>query len=325
MPSPEPTTRTISLGLLGARGSVGKELIGLLSQHSAIRLTNAWSGSLAGDLACTHAPGAPEGLTFEKPDYEALAGSPPDVLVLALPNGKAPEVVESIERADRQPSVVIDISADHRFDNDWTYGLTEINRASIRDADRIANPGCYATAMGLTLTPVRARMVGVPHCFGVSGYSGAGSTPSERNNVERLTGGVLPYASVGHLHEREVGFTLGRPIRFAPTVAPFERGIVMTTLFEFEQPTDADEIASIYTSRFADEPLIDVLGAEVPRVQDIVGTPRTIIGGIQVDFDNPTRCAVVTVLDNLLKGAASQALANINLALGLPELEGILS
>ena len=325
MPSPESTTKTITLGLFGARGSVGRELIGLLSHHDSIDLTAAWSGSLAGEQVREHAPGAPEGLMYLEPDFESLCNASPDAVALALPNGKAHDAVEAMERSDHPPKVIIDLSADYRFDTDWVYGLTEINREQLRSATRIANPGCYASAMGLTLTPLGARAVGVPHCFGVSGYSGAGSTPSDRNNVERLTGGVLPYASVGHLHEQEVSHTQGRPIRFAPTVAPFERGIVMTTLFEFEQPTNAAEIGSIYTDAYSDEPLISIVGAEVPRVQDVVGTPNTLIGGIQVDPDNPTRCAVVCVLDNLLKGAASQALANINLALGLPELEGISS
>ncbi len=325
MPSSESATKSLTLGLFGARGSVGKELIGLLNKHDSIDLTAAWSGSLAGEQVRAHAPGAPEGLVYLEPDFDSLCDASPDVVALALPNGKAQQAVEAMERSDHPPRVIIDLSADFRFDDNWVYGLTEINRERIRSATRIANPGCYASAIGLTLAPLGARAVGVPHCFGVSGYSGAGSTPSDRNNVERLTGGVLPYVSVGHLHEQEVSHTQGRPIRFAPTVAPFERGIVMTTLFEFEQPTDPDEIESIYTDAYSNEPLIGILGTEIPRVQDVVGTPNTMIGGIQVDPNNPTRCAVVCVLDNLLKGAASQALANINLALGLPEHEGILS
>lgn len=324
-PSPSATSKTMTLGLFGARGSVGRELIGLLHRHCAIELTAAWSESLAGEQVQGHAPGAPERLVYCSPDLDALCDAAPDVVALSLPNGRACEVVDALDRLDRPPMVVIDLSADFRFDSTWVYGLPETGREQIRGAKRIANPGCYATAMGLSLAPLRKRLAGVPHCFGVSGYSGAGSTPSERNDVAGLAGGVLPYSSVGHLHEQEVSHTLGRPIRFAPSVAPFERGIVMTTLFELDAPTDAAELESFYQDAYGDEPLVNVIGAEMPRVQGVVGTPGAIVGGIQVDSDHPTRGAVVCVLDNLLKGAASQAIQNINLALGLPEYEGILS
>ncbi len=323
MPSPSVTTSTATLGVFGARGSVGRELIGLLPRHSGIALAAAWSESLAGESVGAHVPGAPDTLRFEAPDIEALERCTLDVVALALPNGQAPAAVAALQRSASPPRCIIDLSADHRFDDAWVYGLPETNRASIAGAQRIANPGCYATAMGLSLAPVREHLEGAPHCFGVSGYSGAGSTPSERNNVERLTGGVLPYASVGHIHELEVTRTLGRPIRFAPSVAPFERGIVMTTLFELQRPTDAGALVDRYAEYYHDEPLIKTIGASSPRVQEIVGHPGAVIGSVQVDSAHPTRCAVVCVIDNLCKGAATQALQNINLALGFPELEGL--
>jgi len=323
MPSPSPATSTATIGVFGARGSVGRELIGLLAGHGALDLAAAWSGSLAGEPVDEYVPGAPKSLTFDSPDIDALRASTLDVVVLALPNGKAAEAVAALEQAQTPPRCIIDISADHRFDEAWVYGLPETNRDRIRGASRIANPGCYATAMGLTLAPIRDRLAGVPHCFGVSGYSGAGSTPNDRNNVERLTGSVLPYASVGHIHEREVSRTQGRSVRFAPSVAPFERGIVMTTLFELQAPTTAEALAGLYDEHYKTEPLIQTIGAETPRVQAIVGHPGAVIGAVQVDPDQPTRGAAVCVIDNLCKGAASQALQNINLALGIPELEGL--
>ncbi|MCB9839044.1 MAG: N-acetyl-gamma-glutamyl-phosphate reductase [Phycisphaeraceae bacterium] len=317
-PSSDTATKSYTLGLVGARGSVGRELIALLQRHSAIELTSAWSESNAGQPI----EGVP-GMSFEAPDLDAWRESAPDIVALALPNGRAAEAVAALESSRRPPALIIDCSADHRFDASWVYGLPETNRSRIRGAGRIANPGCYATAMGLTLSPIRDRLLGVPHCFGVSGYSGAGSTPSERNNVARLTGGVLPYSSVGHIHEREVSCTLGVPIRFAPSVAPFERGIVMTVLFELDAPTDEQALASIYREAYRDEQLIDVIDGATPRVQEIVGRPGAVIGAIQVDPAHPTRGAAVCVIDNLLKGAASQALQNINAALGLHKLEGI--
>jgi N-acetyl-gamma-glutamyl-phosphate reductase len=317
-PSPSSSTKALTLGLFGARGSVGRELVALLRRHRTIELTAAWSGSLAGEAV----EGAGQ-LVYETPDLDALRDAAPDIVALAMPNGRAAEAVHALEDSAHPPTLVIDISADYRFDPSWVYGLTECNRDRIAGAGRIANPGCYATAMGLTLTPLRDRLSGTPHCFGVSGYSGAGSTPCDRNDAARLAGGVLPYAGVGHLHEREVSHNLGRPIRFAPTVAPFARGIVMTTLFELDAPTSPGELAEIYRAAYEHEPLVRVIADETPRMQEIVGRPGAVVGAIQVDAQRPTRGAVVCVLDNLLKGAASQALQNINAALGLPELEGL--
>ncbi len=319
------STSTIRVGMLGARGFVGREVIALLGAHPSMRLTRAWSEPLAGQPVAAHAPGAPADLVFSSAEADDPAGADVDVLVLALPNGDSKRLMQRLDASPAPPRIVIDLSADHRFDDGWAYGLPETNRAAIIGATRIATPGCYATAMQLALFPVVGRLAGEPNCFGVSGYSGAGSTPNDRNDPDRLADNILPYASVGHLHEREVSTHLGHPVRFAPAVAPFARGIVMTVLFELDQPTTAPQLVAQYERAYASEPLIEVIGEAMPLARDARNTPRAVVGGIQVDSARPTRAAAVCVLDNLLKGAASQAVQSLNVALGLPELAGLTS
>jgi len=311
--------------MLGARGFVGREMIGLLASHPSMRLVSAWSEAQAGQLVSEHAPDAPRDLRFTSASETDPVESGLDVLILALANGEAKGVMQRIKAAHTPPSVIVDLSADHRFDEGWAYGLPETNRSALVDAKRIAVPGCYATAVQLALHPIAGQLVGEPNCFGVSGYSGAGSTPNDRNDPNRLAENVLPYSSIGHLHEREVSEHLGHAVRFAPSVAPFARGIVCTVLFELDHATSAKVLTRAYERAYADEALINVVGEAMPLVGDARGTPKAIVGGIQVDLARPKRAAAVCVLDNLLKGAASQAMQSLNIALGLPETAGLAS
>lgn len=317
------STSTVRVGVLGARGFVGRELIALVGGHPSMRLERAWSDSQAGEPVASHAPGAPAGLRFTSTSHEDPVDCGLDVLILALPNGASRQFMRRVEGSSRAPRIVVDLSADHRFDERWAYGLPETNRNALIGATRIASPGCYATAIQLALHPVRDQLIGEPNCFGVSGYSGAGSTPNDRNDPNKLAENVLPYSSIGHLHEREVSEHLGHAIRFAPSVAPFARGIVCTVLFELDHATSARILTRTYERVYGDEPLLQIVGEAMPLVGQVRESPRAIVGGIQVDLARPHRAAAVCVLDNLLKGAASQALQSLNVALGLPETEGL--
>jgi N-acetyl-gamma-glutamyl-phosphate reductase len=216
----------------------------------------------------------------------------------------------------------LDLGADWRFDLDWAYGLTELNRDVLAGARRIANPGCYATGGLFGLWPIRRSLAAPPVVFGLSGFSGAGRTPSPRNDPERLRDNVIPYALSGHVHEQEISAHLGRPTRFHPHVAPFFRGISLTISVTLTEPFSVAELTSAYAQHYEDEPLV-VLGEAIPEIREVAGTPRLAIGGFTVDERDPMRASFVVVLDNLLKGAASQALQNINLALGLKELSAV--
>jgi N-acetyl-gamma-glutamyl-phosphate reductase len=219
--------------------------------------------------------------------------------------------------------MIIDISSDHRFDDSWAYGLPELNRRSLRGATRIANPGCYATAMQIALAPLLDSISGVPAVFGVSGYSGAGATPGPRNDTERLRDNLMPYKLVGHNHEREAIRQLGIELRFMPHVHPAFRGLIVTAHIPLAEAMTAGEVISRFQHRYGDEPLIEIRD-DIPELRDGAGHPGVIIGGIETSA-NGLNAVVVAAEDNLLKGAAVQAIQNLNLALGLPEFEGLVA
>lgn len=313
-------TRTVAL--VGGRGYTGAELLGLLAGHPALTLAFASSTSQAGMPVreiCPQWPGEDDRLVALTPGEAGTRQA--DAWVLAVPNGAAEAWAAAIAGA-HPGAVIVDLSADHRFDDEWAYGLPELNRHAITGATRIANPGCYATAGQLGLAPIANRLAATPSLFGVSGYSGAGRTPSPKNDPDRLADNLLPYSLAGHVHEREIGHRLGRSVRFMPHVAPFFRGIAMTIAARLEAPIRVDELETLYREAYAHEPRIRV-SRKAPEVRDTRNTPDAAIGGFTVSPDDPCEIAVVSVLDNLSKGAASQALQNINLALGLDEHLGL--
>jgi N-acetyl-gamma-glutamyl-phosphate reductase len=307
------------IGLVGARGYVGQELVRAIATHPHLEIVFIASRTHAGEPAAAHLEGAPPGLAFEDLGPEAVAGKEADAVVLALPNDHAAPYVAAIDRV-RPSSVIVDVSSDHRFDDAWVWGLPELRRAKLAGARRVANPGCYATATALALAPVADLLAAPAHAFGVSGYSGAGTAPSPRNNVEALRDNLMPYALVGHTHEREVSRHVA-PVFLMPHVAPFFRGITVTVSLPLREPIAVEALRERYLEAYAGEPLVTIT-QEIPLVRDAAGRPGATIGGFAVDASN-RRAVVVSTLDNLLKGAATQALQNLNLALGFPERTGI--
>lgn len=313
-------TEAVKIGIVGARGHTGRELLALLLPHPGFDLMFASSRQYAGMPLSAMDPGFDADLSFEEIDPGEAAARTPDALVLALPNGKAGAFVEAVSEC-RPDCVILDLSADYRFDSGWHYGLPELNRGQAPGHKRIANPGCYATAMQLALAPVSESLAEAPVCFGVSGYSGAGSKPSPRNDPAVLADNLLGYQPVGHIHEREVSHQLNRPVRFLPHVAPFFRGINMSIALRFAERTSAARLRARYEQHYGTEPLVH-LCEEIPTVAANAGLHHAALGGWQVAEDGRS-AAVYATLDNLLKGAATQALQNLNLAFGYSELEGI--
>ena len=309
-----------TVGIVGARGHTGAELIRLLARHPRLELAFVSSRELDGQRVADHNDGYAGDLRFESLDPAAVAAKRADAVVLALPNGKAAPYVAALAEA-APDTVIVDLSADHRFDDGWYYGLPELTRGRHAGQKRISNPGCYATAMQLAIAPLLDELAGPPQCFGVSGYSGAGTTPSDKNDVELLRGNLMPYALADHTHEREVGRQLGTPVEFMPHVAPHFRGITMTVNLHLREPAALDEVRERYRRRYAEEPLVNVVD-DAPWVSRIAGRHGVELGGFTLAPDG-RRLVVVATLDNLLKGAATQALQNLNLALGLDEFEAI--
>lgn len=297
------------IGVVGARGYVGGELLPILAKHAALEVAWATSSSAAG----TKVPGLET--TFRSAEPSILREERVDAVVLALPNGQSTKWAEAAGDA-----VVVDLSADHRFDADWVYGQPDRFAAQLRGAKRIAAPGCYATAAQLAVSPFVPRLAGEAHVFGVSGHSGAGTTPSERNDPEVLKDNVLPYALVGHVHEKEIR-AHGIPAFFVPHVAPFFRGLVCTASMRFAKSATKEELAAELARAYEGSRFVRVTDA-APRPRDSVGEHGVRIGGLAVS-DDGLHAVVVATLDNLLGGAASHAVRSLNLALGLDEATGL--
>ncbi len=309
-----------TLGIIGARGHTGSELIRLLAAHPSLELAFVSSRELDGQRVAEHNAAYQGELRYENLDPAAAAARGADAVVLALPNGKAAPFVEAID-AHAPDTVIVDLSADYRFDATWYYGLPELTRRAYRGQRRISNPGCYATAMQLAIAPLMHDLAGPPQCFGVSGYSGAGTTPSDKNNVALLRDNLMPYSLADHMHEREVGTQLGLPVEFMPHVAPHFRGITMTVNLWLREAMSREAVRAKYLSFYAGEALVAIQD-DAPWVTKIANRNGAIIGGFTM-APGGKRVVVVSVLDNLLKGAASQALQNLNLAFGFDELTGI--
>lgn len=309
-----------TVGIVGARGHTGAELIRLIARHPHLELAFVSSRELAGQKVSDHIEEFSGELRYENLSHEQVGAKDADAVILALPNGKAGDLVAALD-AQAPDTVIVDLSADYRFDPHWYYGLPELTRQDYAGQARISNPGCYATAMQLAIAPLLGRLAGPPQCFGVSGYSGAGTTPSDKNNTELLRDNLMPYALTDHMHEREVSRHLGVPVEFMPHVAPHFRGITMTVNLWLQQAAKVDDIRALYRERYANEPLIRVLD-EAPWVSRIAGRHGVEIGGFTL-APGGKRLVVVATLDNLLKGAATQAMQNLNLAFGFDELDSI--
>lgn len=251
-----------------------------------------------------------------------------DLWILALPNNAAKPYVDEISPSKR----IIDLSADYRFasSTEWIYGLPERRgaRDRIQGSLRVSNPGCYATGSQLALFPLLAKGLfnGNPYIFGVSGYSGAGTSPSPKNDLNKLRDNLMPYSLVNHVHEREISSQLGIPVRFMPHVASWFRGISLTIAVDLNQRISKENLLELYQDYYANETLVRVT-SEIPFVQDNAGKHFAAVGGFySIEDSNSTdrsRVVITATLDNLLKGAATQCIQNTNIMFGLPEFLGI--
>lgn len=308
------------IGIVGARGHTGAELIRLVAAHPALELAFVSSRELDGQRVADHVDGFSGDLRYASLDAEAVAAQGADVVVLALPNGKAPPYVEAIDKA-KPDTLIVDLSADYRFNEKWYYGLPELTRGRWRGEKRISNPGCYATAIQLSIAPLKDLLAAPPVSFGVSGYSGAGTTPSDKNDPEKLRDNLMPYSLTGHMHEKEASRHLNVPVEFMPHVAPHFRGLTVTTNLYLARQVKREDIVSRFKAAYEGEKLVHVVD-EAPWVSQIAHKHHVDIGGFAISNDGK-RVVVVATLDNLLKGAATQAMQNINRALGVDEYTAI--
>lgn len=337
------TSRKIRVGLLGARGYVGRELLRLLDEHPDMAVKACVSRSLHGTLVSELVPGLAHKAVPQDMAFSASGGNDPteladlfagevDVWVLAMPNNVAAPFVAALQGETEHDSgpLLIDLSADYRFNADWTYGFPEHHgqRERLANAKRIANPGCYATGAQAALLPlVQAGFLtsseSPPSVFGVSGYSGAGTSPSPKNDTAFLADNIIPYALTNHIHEREVSAQIGVPTHFMPHVAPFFQGISLTVNASLGAPMTRGDLVTCFQEYYKDEPLIRIVDdGEITVKTHGTGQHGVTLGNFTVD-EAAQRVVVVSLIDNLLKGAATQCVQNVNLAFGIDEYAGI--
>ncbi|ORX73390.1 putative ARG6-n-acetyl-gamma-glutamyl-phosphate reductase [Linderina pennispora] len=350
----------LRVGLIGARGYTGRELIRLIDSHPRYELAYVSSRELAGKPVPNYTKSQLDHVNLSAQQVGDIAKngrSDVDVWVLALPNGVASPFVAAIDeataslRADQQP-VIVDLSADYRFDSSkrWAYGLPELHREKLvgSTTGRIANPGCYATGSQLGIAPLLPYLdpTRLPSVFGVSGYSGAGTKPSPKNDPAFLKDNLIPYSPVNHIHEREIGYSLTRAakpeypfnaanplkVQFTPHVASFFQGIGLTLHVPLRLSITAKDVHELFKEFYRGERLVHVTET-APLVRDNAEKHYAVVGGFAVPPQSDgaagsvslaeRRVVVNVTLDNLLKGAATQAIQNMNIALGLDEYAGI--
>ena len=318
------------VALIGARGYTGKNLIELVNNHPFLELAHVSSRELCGQKLQNYTKSEIIYENLSIADIKKLeTDKKVDIWVMALPNKVCIPFVEAIESIDNcKTSKIIDLSADFRFVDEscWKYGLPELtSRSLISQAKKISNPGCYATGTQLSIAPLNNNINGLPVVFGVSGYSGAGTKPSPKNDVKNLENNLIPYALTDHIHEREVSKRLGRDIAFIPHVGQWFQGISLTVSIPLKSGENYtnESICDVYKTFYKDEKLVKVLNVgQECTVKNIAGYHGVVIGGFKVN-EAGNRVVVTAFIDNLLKGAATQCLQNINLALGYYEYEGI--
>ena len=311
------------VAIIGGGGYTAGELLRLLINHPDVEIAHVQSESQAGKpVAAVHTDlvGNTD-LTFSGADAGALKGL--SAVFLCMGHGRSRSWVEANELDD--DTVIVDLSTDYRLDDAWTYGLPEINRAATRTSKRIANPGCFATAIQIGLLPlVRAGLAsGEVHINGMTGSTGAGQKPLPTTHFSWRNANVSVYKAFGHQHLNEIGRTvktLGRPhaegLNFLPLRGPFARGIFVTTYVT----TDAteEELKQIFADFYAGATFTH-LSPTNPNLKQVVNTNK----GLVFVEKHGDKALVISLIDNLLKGASGQAVQNMNLALGLPEDAGL--
>src|SRR5437764_13012170 len=326
------------VAVAGATGFTGQELLRLLSRHPAVALTMAMSSGQTG-ASSRRLPGLARlwNGAIVPLSKEALAAEA-DVVFLALPDASAAEIAPALVDAGVR---VVDLSGAFRLRDAslrtrWypdtlrmpegvAYGLTERERGAIARAPLVANPGCYPTATLLALAPLVEAGLLVRDADIIvdakSGVSGAGKTPSERTHFSECHGSVGAYGVFNHRHGAEIDQGVGRPVTFTPHLVPLDRGLLATIYVRLPAGTTEEAVGDVYEQAYRGATFVRLVGAALPEIKHVAHTNFCDIGW---RVDPSGRAVIVSVLDNLLKGASGQAVQNLNVMLGLDERTALL-
>ena len=310
------------VGVLGASGYVGQELLRILAGHPGASVAFATGESAAGQEI--------EGVRLVR-----AADAPIDraeIVFSCLPHGVSGPFVQEVRAAGRR---AVDLSADFRLSPQAVYGLTEFARPEVAGAALVANPGCYPTAALLALLPLaREQLIDGSReviIDAASGVTGAGRTPRRDLLFGEVADDYRAYAA-GNTHrhlpelraelERRGGFT--GDLVFTPHLLPVKRGILETIHVPLTRVLDQATAEGLYDAAYAGEPCVRVLKDALPALKDVVYRNRVALGVVTVRDVRRPRITIIAAIDNLVKGAAGQAVQNMNVMLGLPETSGLL-
>jgi N-acetyl-gamma-glutamyl-phosphate reductase len=308
----------------GAGGYAAAEVIRLLHSHPSVELGILESRSHAGELLADHFPllrATP--YRFDEFGSVLETASPADVVITAGREGEARAIVPSLLSGGAR---VIDLSALYRSDPSAVYGLPEWRRDAIAGAKLVANPGCYPTAALLSLLPL-GDTVDPSHIVidAKSGITGAGRTPSLGSLFAEVSGDIRAYGLSGHRHQPEIERHLSSggieaKVTFTPHVVPIARGMLVNAYVFCRRPVDAAAVAAAYAKAYGGSAFVRVVSdARVPSVAAVNGTNDA---ELRVDIDE-TVVRTICAIDNLGKGAAGQAVQNLNIMLGYQEETGL--
>jgi N-acetyl-gamma-glutamyl-phosphate reductase len=334
----------MKIGIIGASGYAGGELLRLLAVHPEFEVCTVTAHSNAGEVITTvhpHLTSYNERTfsSFNAKDFDCC-----DLIFLALPHGESAAVIASLHSAAK----IVDLGADYRLEDSakwkkyyggdhagtWTYGAPELPgaRSLIAKSSKVANPGCYATAIALGIAPA-SNIADVEDVVVVaaSGTTGAGRSARINLIASEVMGSLTSYKFGGvHQHTPEIEEAITRAtgksskISFTPILAPMPRGILATITMKLQSGVTSDQVRRSYEEAYADEEFVQLLPeGQMPKTSSVLGSNFV---AMQVAVDDHTNRLIISVaIDNLVKGAAGQAIQNANIICGYPENLGLTS
>jgi N-acetyl-gamma-glutamyl-phosphate reductase len=322
------------VAVCGASGFAGALCAALVYRHPACELRLVTARSDAGKRLDELYPRYRVPLAMEEFDADRVAEHA-DAALIAYPHGAAAPAVKALRERGLK---VVDLSADFRLEQgryesyyqphgapelleEAVYGLTELHRDAIREADLVAAPGCYPTAAVLALAPLRGHIRDAV-VDAKSGVSGAGREATSATHYVSVDENVNAYKVDGHRHRAELEQELGdgAPITFIPHLVPLDQGLLASCYVTTDEPLSADDLRGLFEQAYADEPFIELAGSP-PGVRDVRDTN---LCRIHATVEPATgRVLVFAAIDNLWKGAAGQAVQDLNLMLGIDETAGL--
>jgi N-acetyl-gamma-glutamyl-phosphate reductase len=325
------------VGVIGASGYAGGELLRLLALHPEFEPSVITAHSNAGELITSVHPHLTSYAQRSFSSFEAKAFADCELVFLALPHGESAAVIAQLPKEAK----IIDLGADHRLKSanswtkyygglhagTWTYGLPELPGAltEIAKSHRVANPGCYATSIALGISPAKGFIdLGDVVVVAASGTTGAGRSAKINLIASEVMGSLTSYKFGGvHQHTPEIEEATGATISFTPILAPMPRGILSTITAKLTKKIDTQTLHDAFTQAYKDSYFVSVLPlGQMPKTSAVTGTNNA---QLQVAIDEHTNRAVISVaIDNLGKGAAGQAIQNANIICGFDQKMGLI-